>query len=53
MNVSASKSIEEHNSIEAMNRLIERIKLANSELAEEHCGDIGSQNAHSNLTKQL
>lgn len=51
MNVSASKSQVEENSIEAMNKLVERIKSANGELAE--VGDIGSETANSNLTKQL
>ena len=32
-----------------MNKLVERIKSANDELADENCGDIGSENAHSTL----
>ena len=51
MNVSASKSQVEESSIEAMNKLVERIKSANGELAE--VGDIGSENANSAITKQL
>ena len=51
MNVSASKSQVEESSIEAMNKLVERIKQSNGELAE--VGDIGSENANSAITKQL
>ena len=53
MNVSASKSQVEQNSIEAMNKLVERIKASNNELTDENCGDIGSENANSILQKQL
>ena len=43
LNISASKSQVEESSIDAMNKLVNRIKAANGELAE--VGDIGSENA--------
>ena len=43
LNISASKSQVEESSIDAMNKLVNRIKAANGELAE--VGDIGSEHA--------